>query len=464
MLWELRSRATEARVRVDTTVVLTVYLLLLTCIPSRLVLAPLGAAGTPAQMLGMLLLLWYVADRLSRLGHDRDRARSTVHPALYLFVAACLASYYVAMTRPAAAVEVRAADRGLLTLSAWAGVLLLAADGISSLARLETLLRRLVTVVGGVALLGLFQFATGQAWVDRLSIPGLSLNADVVGVFGRVGFTRPAGTAIHPIEFGVVLTMVLPLALHYAFRDANRSRWWHWAAPAMIALAVPLSISRSAVLGGLVGVLVMLPAWSPARRRQAYALMALLAGTVYVSVPGLLGALRGLFLGIGQDDSAASRTDSYAIVWDFVTRDPVLGRGIGTFLPAYRILDNEYLGTVIETGFVGLVALLSLLGAGLLTARQVRRVSSDRHARDLAQALAAGIAAGGCSLATFDGLSFPMCAGMLFLLLGCVTALHRLVTATPAVELRAVGCPIPQLPTQPGPAVAVEKRDSATRD
>ena len=221
--------------------------------------------------------------------------------------------------------------------------------------------------------------------------------------------------------------MALPLALHFAAHDATRPLLRRYWAPALIALAIPLSISRSAILGGAMAMVVLLPSWPVTRRRRVYGLMALLGMAVYVAVPGLLGTLQGLFLGIKGDDSARSRTDSYAIVGEFLARSPLFGRGLGTFLPAYRILDNQLLGTAIELGAVGLLALGAMLAITMRSAITVKRWAASEA--DLGQSLAAGVAAGSISLATFDALSFPMAAGVLFLLVGSVAALVRLTTA-----------------------------------
>ena len=75
-----------------------------------------------------------------------------------------------------------------------------------------------------------------------------------------------------------------------------------------------------------------------------------------------------LFTGISQDDSALSRTDSYDLAAQFIERSPVFGRGLSTFLPSYRILDNQYLGLLIETGVVGTAAFLALLTTALVVA------------------------------------------------------------------------------------------------
>ena len=411
---------------------LTVFLALLFVIPARLVVEQLGAAGTPAQIFGMAILLWWVAGRLTV---DRSQRRlQPVAKAMLVFAAAILASYLAATTRPIEDIELRAADRGLLSLCAWMGILLLSSQGIPSKERLDTLLRRVVLAGGALATLGLIQFVTRRSWADLIQIPGLSPNADQVGVFIRNGLARPAGTATHPIEYGVVLAMVLPLALHYALHDTHRQRLRRWFPVAAIALAAPISLSRSTILGVVVVMLFLLPTWTRRLRWRAYLATVIALSAVYVAVPGLLGTFRKLFFGIGTDSSALSRTDSYSLAWEFIVRAPVFGRGVGTFLPSYRILDNQYLGSTIETGFVGVAALLALLLTGVLSARRVRRASGDPRTRDLAQSLAAAIAAGMLSFATFDALGFPMVAGMVFLLLGTVGALTRLERREPSEE------------------------------
>src|SRR2546430_13733022 len=66
---------------------------------------------------------------------------------------------------------------------------------------------------------------------------------------------------------------------------------------------------------------------------------------------------RSLFTGISRDDSALSRTDSYAVAGAFISRAPLLGRGPATWLPPYRILDNQFLGSLIEIGVGGTTCL-----------------------------------------------------------------------------------------------------------
>jgi O-antigen ligase len=286
-------------------------------------------------------------------------------------------------------------------------------------------MRRLAMLGGVVATLGLIQFFTGGSYTEYLRLPGLIENGVLISVGEREGFLRPAGTARHPIEFAVVLTMILPIALHYAAVDKHRStvaRWWPVGA---LALALPISVSRSAIVGLCVGLAVLLPTWPRAWRRITYALTACLGGVMFILLPGFLGALAGLFTGISSDSSALSRTDSYAFALSYVERSPFFGRGLGTFLPRYRILDNAYLGGLIELGLFGVSALLALFVVGAVTAHRLRHVTSTSGV-SIGPAIAASIAAGATSFALFDALSFPMAAGMLILMVGLAAAARRL--------------------------------------
>jgi O-antigen ligase len=414
------------RIGVDGVTLLTIWLFLLLAVPSRLVFAPLGGAGTPAILVGVvgtLLWCWYHLHRATPVPRGGSRVRRMI--LAFFFVV--LVSYAGAMARPIVQAEVSTADLALVSLVGWVGVALVAHDGINDRGRLETLVRRIAVGGGSVALLGVAQFITHQPLIDHIDFPGLTTNAQLISVLGRQGFSRPAGTALHPIEFGVMLTIVLPFALHRAFYSPDLGRLRRWWPAMAIAAAIPLSISRSALLGSATVLLILVPTWPRARRRLTLAFLLALFGVIFVLVPGMLGTLTGLFTGIGQDSSAKSRTDSYGLALEFVARSPLIGRGMGTFLPSYRILDNQYLLLLIETGIAGVVALLTVLVTAFRTARRARRLSTLATDRDLAQCVAAAVAAAAVSLALFDALSFPMAAGLLFLVVGMAGALPRLM-------------------------------------
>jgi O-antigen ligase len=158
------------------------------------------------------------------------------------------------------------------------------------------------------------------------------------------------------------------------------------------------------------------------------ALIAVGAGlaAVYVLLPGVLGTMLRLFTGISDDASARSRTDSYALALEFIGQHPVFGRGLSTFLPRYRILDNQYLGLLIEAGIVGLVAFLALLVTALVVALRLSRSLPDPSDRSLAHSLMATIACAALSCVTFDAFGFPQVSGVLFFAIGAIGALIRL--------------------------------------
>ena len=412
---------------IDTTTVLTVYVCLLLAIPSRIVVDALGSAGAPSAIMAIgtfYLWAWFHIQRSRQVvaGYQPVRA------ALLGWLLIMLIVYAHAMSSPIPPDEISTADHGLLKLLGLAGIVLVANDGVVSLERHRTLLRRLVVGIGLVATLGLIQFATKQLYVDRIEIPGLTAGTAEWTLGVRNGLTRPSGTSTHPIEYGVLLTMVLPLAVTFALKSPTR-RWVFRAILCVITFAIFLSISRSAMLCAAVALVVLAASWTTGVRVRVFAAALAAAVAVYVAVPRVLGTITGLFTGISGDSSIGSRTGSYELAGEFISRSPFVGRGFSTFLPKYWILDNQYLGLLIEGGILGFGGLLILIVAAVAAAWKARQMSIDEFDRDLAQALIASIAAGACSLAFFDTFAFPQSAGCFFLILGMAGALRRLTMA-----------------------------------
>lgn len=424
--------------RRDAVTVLTAYLILLVAIPSGMRVAPLGAAGTPAQLLALAALAWWIYNifqRTLRSGFGIQPVRI----ALVVVASATSVSYIVATMRPMDAEESTIADLGMVTVAAWAGIVLLANDGIPSRARFDVLLHRLAAAGGALGTLAIVQFVTKRPWVDNVSIPGLATRDDLYGFASRAGFDRPAATALHPIEFGAVITMLLPIAITLAMNDRDRGWLRRWYPVGVIGMATMMSISRSALLCAALGIVVLAMTWRPATQLFGFVVLLGFGAVAFISIPGLLGSLAAMFTGIGQDTSARSRTDSFSVAFDFVGRSPLFGRGLFTFLPRYRILDDQYLLLLIEIGVVGLLAVLGLLGAGIYCARRVRQHAADEPTRQLGQALVASLSAGAAGMALFDGFGFPMSAGMLFLLLGVAGAFWRLEREDEARSRQSAG-------------------------
>src|SRR5690606_19667846 len=113
--------------------------------------------GAPAVLWGFACFLWWLWHVLSR-HQDGPLLLSPVSIAAWVFVGTVLLSYVFAMMRAIPAEEVLPADRALLRMLSFLGVLLVASSGITSFDRLQTLLRRLVLLTGIVALAGIVEF------------------------------------------------------------------------------------------------------------------------------------------------------------------------------------------------------------------------------------------------------------------------------------------------------------------
>ena len=432
VLRDLDFIAAEPRARrIDAVAVLSFYLFLLMVLPADLVFPPVGAAGGPATLFALLVLIIYLGMWL-RPGQHLDRGRQPIRLIAVLFTCVIVASYASANRHSLPVLEGNAADRGLMFTFGWLGVLLLAADGIDSAQRLRTLFRRQVLGATIMAVVGAIQFGTGKNLADYIHIPGLAALPQFTDLLTRGSFIRPYSTASHPIEFGAVLAMSLPLALHQARFAAPGKRIWRWLQVAIILSVIPMTVSRSAILALAAVGIVLLPTWTRRERRLAYGLVAAAIAAIWLIVPGLVSTLGDLFLNISSDPSTASRTKAIGSAWSYVVQNPWLGRGFGTFQPAtYFFVDDQYISSIIATGMIGLVALVMIFVAGWATARRARRLLATAESRDLAQSLAASVAVAAVSFTSYDALSFPMASGLTFLLLGCCGAYWRMARDGP---------------------------------
>lgn len=414
---------------------LTFYLILLLFVPSRLIFGPLGSAGAPSILLGLdSLLVWF----LFRIGAAKSTLSGLqpIRIALLFLLLSVGISYVLAVSHPISSDEISPADVALLALASWSGALLLSHDYIHDRKRLDTLIWRICVCGGLIALLGIIQFATRNIWVDQISVPGL-IGSPGYALGSRGGFPRPAGFATHPIEYGTLVTMILPLALHAGFHHSDRSFFVRWLPAGALAVLIPLTSSRSAYLGATIGVVICMVGWTKVRRLKVLGLIG--AGLLAMSVvtPNLLDSIIGLFSGVADDPSVASRTDSYALGYQFIAQHPWFGRGLGTFLPKYIIFDNQYLLLLVTVGIAGTVAFIALGLTAIASLIQLRARVLDESSRDLALALAAAVASGFACLFMFDAFAFPMTMGLLFLILGVSGALRRIEYASsPNLALR----------------------------
>ena len=275
-------------------------------------------------------------------------------------------------------------------------------------------------LVGGGAIVSVFaliESRTGfnlfrhlQELIPGLKVGSVDLQAD------RGGEHRAYGSAGHPIELSAMLTMLVPLAGYLRIRT-GRNIWI--GAAALLAMAAASTVSRTGIvmLGAILIVFLIL------RRKATLRLWPLLIPllvAIQLSSPGTLGAVGKAFFpeqgligeqqqgaGTGGSGRVADLAPSLREWW----QEPLFGQGYGTRITLAGphknalILDDQWLGTLLEVGLLGTVG-----WAWLLTASAVRFGRAARRDRSdlgwLMTALCASITAFMVSMVTFDAFSF----------------------------------------------------------
>lgn len=421
---------------------LIVYAGLLLVIPTRLGIAAIGGPGKPSSMWSLLgAVLWVL---MTVIGISQSKSKSVRFAAGFMALAVLcsyIAGNITGWYQPAdihqrsdsnwrlvtmselQEVMLSAGDRGLLAMAGWLAILLIAAEGPRSWGELERLVTWIVRFAGVVAFLGLVQYFTGINIAAMIQIPGLSAAVDFT-TYTRSVLNRVVSTSGHPIEFGVIMASILPLALHRSLH--NRSAV-SWIPTTLIGLMVLMSVSRSAVLAAGAALIVLLIGWPNRWRITAILAAPVLAVAGRAVFPGLLGTIIGLFRNVEDDPSVEGRTQDYPHVIELFVENPVFGRGLYTWATYYyRTLDNQALVMLLDLGVFGMLAFACLVLTGVVSGVRCRRSADDQRKRNLGLSLAASILGITLSYVTFDALGFAQVAGLTFLFIGMAGATWRL--------------------------------------
>jgi O-antigen ligase len=415
--------------RADGATMVCVYVVITLIVPARLVISGVSMSITPATVFGLLLgVVWFCTQLVTTL--NVAKGRNIARTAMFLFIISQLATYGYATRNYLPTDELNSADRTLVAILGAAVAGLAVCDGVRGVARVERIVKCVLVATTAVAAIGILQFLVNIDLTQYLVLPGLHPVTSDGFILERAAFRRPAGTTGHPIEFGVVCAVAMPLAAHYAFTARDKGlptrRWW--ICLAVVSTAAMVSLSRSAMLGLALAAIILLIGWPGRRRIQAFIVGLAFLVVMRFLVPGLLGTLYGLFAEIGNDTSISSRTDDYATASIQIANHPLLGRGLGTYMPnKYGPTDNQYLATLVQNGFIGLFVLIGIFVLGAYAALRARTMTRDPHIRDLGLTLVASLSVLALGAATFDLLAFSMATGLAFLLCGLCGALLRSV-------------------------------------
>ena len=305
---------------------------------------------------------------------------------------------------------------------------------VSVVRRLDQAVVVCKALVGAGALVGVsavVESSTGFNLFDHLGgLPLLTVSA-LPDQDLRGAALRAYASAQHPIALGAVLAMLIPLAAALA-RITGRGRWWIPATA--LGLGAVASVSRTAML--MLATVLLAGLWI--RPREALRIWFALVPAVlvlYLLLPTAAESLKQAFSPEGglvaeQTGSAGTRgsgrlADVAPALAEFSQR-PILGQGYGSRdggdpAQAIAILDNQWLGTLLETGALGFLSLLWLLTRFLRRASAAARIDDARGS--LLAALAVAIAAYGVGMVTFDSFSFIQVTFVFFIMLGLGSAL-----------------------------------------
>jgi hypothetical protein len=303
--------------------------------------------------------------------------------------------------------------------------------------------RTLALLVGSGVVVGMsaiFEARTGINAFNhlRLVLPILHQHAE--------GFLHPRGarlralaSAQHPIALGAVLVLLLPYVVYLATRG-HRNLWL--AGGGILALAAISTESRTAILMLVVEAIVFLRL-RPAETRKLWPLLIPLLVAMHIAVPGALGTLKEAFLpkgGIVAEQQGGANTRGSGRLADLSptlaqwSYGPILGQGEGTRVVEdgpdqnAQILDDQWLGLLLDTGIVGVAAVIWLIRRAVL--RMAAEARKDRSPRGLLlTASTAAITAFAVGMLTYDAFSFIQVTFVFFILLALTVS--ALLVASP---------------------------------
>jgi hypothetical protein len=218
----------------------------------------------------------------------------------------------------------------------------------------------------------------------------------------RGGSVRVRVASQFALEYAWIATMLLPLAVAVA---AHARRIAGLVAPAIIALSVVWTYSRSAYLGFVVGAVLLVVLSRFDGRTTAVASAG--AVTVFL-ILGATGALAGAFRAPDAPASSEVREERLPLVLSEAAERPVTGLGLASLAKRGFIgTDASYLNVYVELGVIGLVALgLLFLGVALPMAFRAVRAPPGVE-RAIGAASVAGIVVALVGAAAFDMFTLP---------------------------------------------------------
>jgi polysaccharide biosynthesis protein PslJ len=387
------------------------------------------ATGLPIQLepyrvvVALLLGAWLAA----LLVDERLRLRKTGFEGPALIVALAALGSVLANATRVAPVQTEVL-KSLSFLASYLLIFFLVATVTRTARDTNSILKTLVVGMSVLGALAVIESRTGMSPFGRIS-EMLPLLQDSEDELMRGAGTRARASAEHPIALGAALVLAVPVAFYLASTAKAKRAWW-WIALATLSLGALATLSRTGVLM-LVAVAAVYLWLRPRQTVRLWPLLLPFLAVVHFAAPGTLGTLKQSFLPEGGliaeqardvhgDCDASGRVADLGPTLKEVAGQPLLGIGYGTRIVGVEdanacILDNQWLGTLLETGIIGLLAWVWFF------ARFIRRLGRAAARRapesDLCVALAAAVTSYAVGMFVFDAMGFVQVTFLLFLLM-----------------------------------------------
>jgi hypothetical protein len=247
----------------------------------------------------------------------------------------------------------------------------------------------------------------------------------------RGGRLRVYGPAQHPIAFGTALAMLLPLGIYKM--QSSRNKFW-WLVTILILLGVMASRSRTAILM-LIVILIIYIVLRPREMRRRWPAIVPALIVIHFALPGAIGTAFHSFFPAGgivaQQTNAPVGSGRLATLGPALDAEfkpnPILGEGFGTRIsgkadpgqpaPNAPILDDGWLGVLLELGVVGTLGLLWVFTSCLR--RMGRAAKIDNSPRGaLLVATTAAVAGYAVGMFTYDAMGFVQVTFLLYIFMG----------------------------------------------
>ena len=273
-----------------------------------------------------------------------------------------------------------------------------------------------------------------------------------LGVFGQVAGEKTVyrinALTGDPNHLGVMLCVPIFMLLAWWLLDP-RGRRWAAAVIVLMLVVQTLTLSRSAALGDVVGLLVLLPGLRghlPSGRRIAMGagVLALAAFAVYASstfVQTVISARTQL-----SGSGVLTHLQFYQLVPPALNPNPFFGMGYNTFAVFYEFLTgrtdygphSSWIATLVETGIVGFS--LYLVYFGWLVANSARmRLAADPDISRFGWGILAGLA--GTAAANLFYLTMSLEYFFVVALLAVAGAALFAPERVPVARMASVGSP-----------------------